>query len=144
MKQACIIVDAGTAVTVDFVDGEGTFHGGAIAPGGALQLRALHEHAAALPELKFNAPTDEAFGRSTSQAMLQGVYHGIRGMIWRLVEQYAEAYGAYPMVIATGGDAEILFARDELIDRIVPDLTLMGIAAAARRSLVSDDADVRQ
>ena len=144
VKQACIIVDAGTAVTVDFVDGEGTFHGGAIAPGGTLQLRALHEHAAALPDLKFNAPNDEAFGRSTSQAMLQGVYHGIRGMIWRLVEQYAEAYGAYPMVIATGGDAEVLFARDELIDRIVPDLTLMGIAAAARRSLVADDADVRQ
>ncbi|MDY7107888.1 MAG: type III pantothenate kinase [Planctomycetota bacterium] len=143
VKQACIIVDAGTAVTVDFVDGEGTFHGGAIAPGGSLQLNALHEHTAALPDVKFDAPDDEAFGRSTTQAMLHGVYHGIRGMIWRLVEQYAEAYGAYPMVIATGGDAELLFSHDELIDRIVPDLTLMGIAAAARHALVPDDADVR-
>jgi len=41
-------------------------------------------------------------------------------------------------------DAEILFGRDELIDRIVPDLTLIGIAAAARRALVKDDADVRR
>jgi type III pantothenate kinase len=143
VRQACVIIDAGTAVTVDFVDGEGTFHGGAIAPGGSMQLNALHEHTAALPDVKFGAPENEAFGRSTTQAMLQGVYHGIRGMIWRLVEQYAEAYGAYPMVIATGGDAELLFARDELIDRIVPDLTLMGIAAAARRALVPGDADVR-
>jgi type III pantothenate kinase len=139
--QACIIVDAGTAVTVDFVDGEGTFHGGAIAPGARLQLRALHEHTAALPDLEFQPPDPEPFGRSTAQAMRQGVFHGIRGMVWRLVEQYAEAYGAYPMVIATGGDAEILFGNDELIDRIVPDLTLLGIRAAVRLALSADDAD---
>src|SRR5690349_10922792 len=48
-KQACIVIDAGTAITVDFVDGEGVFQGGAIAPGVNLMLRALHEHTAALP-----------------------------------------------------------------------------------------------
>jgi len=144
IKQACIIVDAGTAVTIDFVDGEGTFHGGAIAPGGAVQLKSLHEHTAALPDVSFKRPDDDTFGRSTTQAMLHGVYHGIRGMIWKLVELYAERYGAYPMVIATGGDAELLFEDDELIDRIVPDLTLLGIAAAAKYALATDDpADIR-
>ncbi len=135
VKQACVVVDAGTAVTVDFVDGEGVFHGGAIAPGASMQLKAMHQYTSALPELDFHAPDKEAFGRSTAQAMLQGVYYGLRGMVWRLVEQYAERYGAYPMVIVTGGDAPVLFAEDELIDRIVPDLTLMGIAAAARHAL---------
>lgn len=139
LGQACVIVDAGTAVTVDFVDGEGTFHGGAIAPGARMQLRALHEYTAALPELEFQEPEKEAFGRNTAQAMLQGVYHGIRGMVWRLVEQYAERYGAYPIVIATGGDAQVLFGEDELIDRIVPELTLHGIACAARQSLASNE-----
>ncbi len=71
VRQACIIIDAGTAITVDFVDGDGTFHGGAIAPGARMQLQALHEGTAGLPELRFVAPDDEAFGRSTSQAMLQ-------------------------------------------------------------------------
>lgn len=141
VKQACVIIDAGTAITVDFVDGEGVFHGGAIAPGASLQLQALHEHTAALPELQFTAPDDETFGRSTAQAMLQGVYHGIRGMVQRLVEQYAEAYGGYPQVIATGGDAKVLFATEELVDNIVPDLTLLGIATAARHALACDDAD---
>lgn len=135
VKQACVVVDAGTAVTVDFVDGEGTFHGGAIAPGASLQLRSLHQHTDALPELTFERPGDEAFGRSTADAMLTGVYHGIRGMVWKLVERYAEAYGAYPMVIATGGDAESLFEQDELVDRIVPDLVLQGVVAAARVAL---------
>jgi hypothetical protein len=60
-------------------------------------------------------------------------------MVQRLVEQYAEAYGAFPMVIATGGDAPVLFEKDELIDRIVPDLTLFGIAAAARHALSEGD-----
>jgi type III pantothenate kinase len=138
IRQACVVIDAGTAVTVDFVDGEGTFHGGAIGPGGSMQLRALHEHTAGLPELAFQAPDDEAFGRSTAQAMLKGVFHGIRGMVWRLVEQYAERYGAYPQVIATGGDADLLFKHDELIDAIVPDLTLLGIAVTARHALTAD------
>ena len=69
---------------------------------------------------------------------LQGVYHGIRGMVQRLVEQYAEHYGAFPTVIATGGDAQVLFGNDELVERIVPELTLMGIAAAARYALAEE------
>jgi type III pantothenate kinase len=141
VKQACVIVDAGTAVTVDFVDGEGTFHGGAIGPGAAMQLKSLHEHTADLPDIAFHAPDVQTFGRSTAQAMLNGVFHGIRGMVWRLVEHYAERYGAYPMVIATGGDAKVLFEHDELMDRIVPELTLMGIATAAKHALAADDAD---
>jgi type III pantothenate kinase len=139
VKQACVVVDAGTAVTVDFVDGQGTFQGGAIAPGAAMQLKSLHEHTAALPDLAFRAPEDEPFGRNTAQAMYQGVFHGIRGMVQRLVEQYAQAYGAFPMVIATGGDAQALFEKDELVDRIVPDLTLLGIAAAAKHALSDED-----
>lgn len=146
VKQACVVVDVGTAVTVDFVDGEGTFHGGAIAPGTRLQLRSLHENTATLPELDFRTPDDETFGRNTAEAMLRGVYHGIRGMVWKLTEHYAERYGAYPTIIVTGGDAEALFKDDELIDRIVPDLTLFGIEVAARHALsgnIDEDADLR-
>jgi type III pantothenate kinase len=138
LHEACIVVDAGTAVTIDFVDGEGTFHGGAIAPGARMQLHAMHEHTSALPDLEFAAPDADAFGRNTRQAMLHGVFHGIRGMVWKLTELYAEHYGAYPKVIATGGDAQVLFERDELIDNIVPDLTLHGIAAAARSALARE------
>ena len=141
VKQACIIVDSGTAVTVDFVDGEGTFHGGAIAPGASMQLRAMHEYTDALPEVEFCSPQSGAFGKSTAEAMILGVFAGIRGLVWRLVEQYAGEYGAYPMVIATGGDAETIFGDDELIDRVVPNLTLIGIAACARHALAGETPD---
>ena len=141
-REACIVIDAGTALTVDFVDGDGTFHGGAIAPGAALQLQSLHDRTASLPELQLSTPDDtDPFGRSTGQAMIKGVFHGIRGAVQRLVEQYAEHYGAFPKVIATGGDAETLFKGEGLIDTIVPDLTLRGIAATARHALSADKAD---
>ncbi len=129
-QQACVVVDAGTAITIDFIDGDGVFQGGAIAPGARMWLRALHEHTAALPMVELARPADGYFGRNTEQAMLQAVYFGIRGMVRSLVERYAEAFEAYPPVVATGGDAILLFEQDELIDTIVPDLTLRGIAAA--------------
>lgn len=133
LKQAVVVVDAGTCITVDFVDGEGTFHGGAIAPGAALQLRAMHEGTAALPAVDFAPPDgDETYGRNTTQAMRLGVYEGIRGMVQRLVERYSEAYGAFPFVVATGGDAPVLFENEASVTRVVPDLVLRGIHVAVR------------
>ena len=138
-KQACVIVDAGTCVTVDFVDGEGTFHGGAIAPGAAMQLSSMHDGTNALPEISFEKPLEEAFGKNTAQAMLQGVYHGIKGMVRQLTEQYASRYGAYPMVIATGGDAPLLFEHDEFIEHIEPNLLFKGIAVSVKHALALDE-----
>ena len=135
LRLACIVVDAGTCITVDFVDGEGVFHGGAIAPGLRMQLKALHEHTAALPAIDFAPPEGSAWGSNTRDAMIRGVYHGARGLVWRLIEKYAEQYGGFPVVIATGGDAAMLFAEDELINQIVPDLVLRGIALSAKSAL---------
>ena len=104
-----------------------------------MQLRSMHRETDMLPELSFRRPSGEPFGRSTAEAMLIGVHDGIRGMVWKIVERYAEAYGAFPMIVATGGDAEALFEDDELVDRIVPDLALRGIIAAARSALEVED-----
>ncbi len=140
LKQTCVVVDAGTALTVDLVDGAGTFHGGAIVPGAQMMLDAMHRDAAQLPELHMTQP-DEPVGHSTAQAMLTGVYHGIRGMVRELVEQYAEHTGAFPMVVATGGDAQLLFKDYELVDRVVPDLTLMGMAVTLRVAASAESGD---
>lgn len=133
MQQACVVVDAGTAITVDFVDGEGVFQGGAIAPGATMMLQALHEKTSALPQISFEKPAEEPFGKNTRQSMLQGVYWGMQGAVRMLIERYAEAYEAYPSVVVTGSDAQLLFENDDLIDRIIPDLTLRGVEIACRK-----------
>ncbi len=138
-RQAVVVADAGTAITVDFVDGEGVFCGGAIAPGIAMSLRALHTNTAVLPEVTPAEPDDEPFGRNTEQAMLQGAKFAAQGLVRRLAERYALAYDAYPMVVATGGDAPMLFGDDELIDRVVPHLALRGIAIACQYALADRD-----
>jgi type III pantothenate kinase len=129
MGKACVVVDAGTAVTVDACNDKGEFLGGAIAPGAAMQLDALHDRTAKLPRVDLAAPT-EPFGRSTAAAIQQGVFHGIRGMVKELVENYATDLGTWPDLIATGGDAPTLFQDWELVHAIAPDLTLYGIALA--------------
>jgi type III pantothenate kinase len=130
MGKACVVVDAGTAVTVDCCNDKGEFLGGSISPGASMMLDALHERTAKLPRVAtFTAP-DEPFGRSTDQAILHGVYHGIRGMVKEVVENYATELGTWPDLIATGGDAEVLFKDWELVHAIAPDLTLYGIALA--------------
>jgi type III pantothenate kinase len=138
LRQACIVIDAGTCITIDFIDGEGVFHGGAIAPGLRMQLKAMHEHTAALPAIDFEVPEGTAWGADTREAMLRGVYHGARGLAWRLIEKYAEQYGGFPLVVATGGDAAALFGDDELVNQVMPDLVLRGVALAARAALEPD------
>lgn len=136
-QGACIVIDCGTAITVDFIDGTGVFHGGAIAPGVSAMLRALPRAAPRLPEVAWGPVelVDGPFGRDTREAMLVGVRAAAVGLAHGLVDRYAEFFGAYPRVIATGGDAQELFGEDEIIEQIVPDLQLVGLADVCREAL---------
>jgi type III pantothenate kinase len=129
MGKACVVVDAGTAVTVDCCNDTGDFLGGAIAPGVSVQIDALNEKTAKLPRVPFDVPKS-AFGKNTADAIRLGVYHGLRGLVRDAAEGYATELGFWPDVIATGGDAPKLFEHWELVHAIAPDLTLYGIALA--------------
>ena len=129
MQKACMVVDAGTAITIDCCDDDGNFLGGAIAPGAKLMLDALHTQTAKLPQVALDVPR-EAIGKTTQSAIQIGVYQAIRGLVRELAENYAVELGSWPDIIATGGDAAKLFQDWEIIHAIAPDLTLYGIALA--------------
>jgi type III pantothenate kinase len=130
-RGACVVVDAGTAITVDLVDDDGTFRGGAIAPGARLMLGALHSRTAQLPEIEAARP-ERAAGRSTAEAMRSGIFHALRGIVSELRAAYGREIGRDLPIVATGGDAEWLFADAPGMEKIVPDLPLWGIALAWR------------
>ena len=135
-----VVIDMGTAVTFDVVTEKG-YEGGVIAPGLELMMRYLHEQTALLPKLN---PEDlivpsEIIGKSTRAAMRSGCLIGFTGMIQallrRVVQQLVQVEGAsQPIVIGTGGNAGTLL-KDSVPEIVIePNMTLLGLAEAFRRS----------
>jgi type III pantothenate kinase len=121
-----IIVDFGTATTFDVVDEEGSYCGGAIAPGINLSLEALHRAAAKLPRIAVEPP-ESVIGRSTVGAMQSGVFWGYVGLIEGLVARIRTEFGQPMTVIGTGGLAPLFAKRCAALQHIDRDLTMAGL-----------------
>ncbi len=127
-----VVVDAGTAVTIDRVEPPGVFRGGTIGPGLRLGFEALHRETERLPRVDLPAPGEEvrALGRDTVPAIRAGVVLGVAGAIERIARELGAGRDAD--VVLTGGDAAHLRPFLGLELRLDPDLTLRGIARGAR------------
>lgn len=124
-----LVVDFGTAITLDAVSAQREYLGGSICAGLGLAMEALGSKTAKLPFVEITQPK-RALGRSTIECIQGGLYFGYLGMIRSLVAQIrAEAFGdAACRVIATGGFSQ-LYRDSGLFDEIVPDLVLRGVNA---------------
>ncbi|MCE9544526.1 MAG: type III pantothenate kinase [Planctomycetia bacterium] len=103
--EPAIVIDVGTAITVDLVSAGGTFCGGAIVPGIGTSARALHEFTDLLPDLKI-ATLDEPpppLGKNTHEAIASGLFWGAVGAMRTLIEQLSAGLKAEPLVLLTGG-----------------------------------------
>ncbi|MFQ5493870.1 MAG: type III pantothenate kinase [Phycisphaerae bacterium] len=136
LKTGCTVVDFGTAVTVDLVDDSGTLCGGAILPGIVMQLRALHDFTAALPQVEPGLP-EGPFGHNTAEAMQIGVIRGLTGAVRALVEGYAASLKRWPQVIATGGDLGLMAPHCDFLDTLVDHLALRGVALAYTKHMTA-------
>lgn len=125
-KSAAVVVDVGTAITVDAVSAQGEFLGGAIAPGLRLASSSLAEKASLLPLVKMSEPSS-AIGRNTKEAIKSGVFWGTVGLVDALVERVLKELGEDASVIATGGDAPLLAPHSKFMSEIFPHLTLEGL-----------------
>jgi len=135
---ACVVADFGTAVTIDCVNDEGVFLGGAILPGLEMGARSLAAQTALLPKVDLAEPT-WVFGKDTRQAIVGGLVVSARGALREFVEAYATALGHWPTVIVTGGDAKLICddpSQSQLVQCRVDDLALRGVAIAYYRTLL--------
>jgi type III pantothenate kinase len=122
-----IVIDFGTATTFDVVAGDGSYRGGAIAPGIVLAQEALVSNTARLHKVDLHAPPS-VIGTNTIHAMQSGLFIGyiamLEGMVARIKAELAEPN---IQVIATGGLSALFDAHTRLFDRIAPELTLEGL-----------------
>lgn len=131
-----VVVDVGTAITVDFVTQKGEFLGGAIACGPAIAARALYEFTDLLPQIGVSWEVPPLpLGKNTPDAMAAGVFWGIVGTVRELIHQQARHLSAEPEVIVTGGGGSLLAELLGSSVRYVEHLTLMGIALSAQEYL---------
>lgn len=125
-----IVVDCGTATTLDVVTAGGDYLGGAILPGVGISVEILAGKTAKLPSVEITRPA-AALGRSTIESMQAGIYHGHVGAIRQLVAELTHEVfaGERPYVVGTGGFARLLEV-ERLFDEMVPELVLNGLKHA--------------
>ena len=132
VEGAVVVADFGTAVTIDLVDEDGVFVGGAIAPGFDLSLAAMNTGTARLPKVDMQRP-QQVYGINTEEAMRAGVYWSAVGLLETLCRKYAEQVGSWPQVVLTGGAAKVIKDDCEFVDSWVSDLALRGIIIAYKK-----------
>ncbi len=127
VRDTCVVVDFGTAITYDAVSQAGEYLGGIITPGAEISIDALYERAAKLPKVELAEPRG-LIGKSTVDAIRSGIAYGFAGQVEGIVRRLRDELGQDTTVIATGGLARglIPFVR-ETIDEVDDQLTLRGL-----------------
>ncbi|MDO8916146.1 MAG: type III pantothenate kinase [Coriobacteriia bacterium] len=128
-----IVVDFGTATTLDVVDAEGAYLGGAIAPGVETSAEALFSKAARLSKVDLEDP-GTVIGRNTRHSVQAGLLLGEAAMVDGLVRRIWTELGAETRVVATGGLAERMAPLCDTITDVDVDLTLKGLMLVYRRN----------
>ncbi len=127
-----LVVDSGTAVTVDVVSPSAEYLGGTIMPGIMISLEALSEKTALLPRVMLETP-DSAIGRNTTSSLQSGVYFGFVGMIDRVIAEIKKEIPFEPTIVTTGGLAGHLAEVSEYTHEYERDLTLLGLNLIGKR-----------
>jgi type III pantothenate kinase len=122
----CLVVDAGTCITYEFVDATGKYRGGSIAPGIRMRMQAMHDYTARLPLIK-KQRLDSFVGFNTETAMRTGAQLGASLEVEGFLNRYEQLYGSVQLII-TGGDADTIADPLQTSTYIInKDLVLIGL-----------------
>lgn len=127
-----VVVDFGTATTLDLVNADGDYAGGSIMPGLALAAKTLVESAARLVPVEYKAPPS-AVGKSTVDSIRSGLIYGTVSAVNGMVERFWTEIGGRCPVVATGGLAKYVAELSEYIETVDPELTLKGLWLAYKK-----------
>lgn len=126
--QACLVIDAGTCITFDYLDDSNTYLGGSISPGMHMRYLALHQQTGKLP-LVSHEVFQGNFGQSTNEAILCGVQQGILGESRLQIDCFLENF-PNGNVFITGGDHNLLAEHVKTKIFVEPQLVHYGLMKA--------------
>ena len=132
-KQDLIIVDFGTATTLDYVSPKGEYMGGCITPGIMISSEALFMRAARLPRVELTKPK-VVIAKDTVSSMQAGIIFGYAGLVDGLVDRIRAEVKGNPKVVATGGLAKVVAPETRTIDVVDEMLTLEGLYIIHQRN----------
>ena len=139
-KEGCpqLIIDAGTCITIDYLDAAGVYHGGAILPGIDMKFRALHTFTAKLPLLE-NVCSNElpVAGRSTKESLVAGVLTATRYEMAGFVSHYRQLEPDLQVIITGGDSGRLVGGRSDY--RIEPYLVMIGLNGIMNYRLKYDE-----
>lgn len=129
--NGALIIDAGTAITYDFITPDAHFRGGAISPGISMRFRALHAFTAKLPLCNASDWTGDVVGRDTREAIASGVMNGVWAEADFFIKQ-ARAQFPDAVIVVTGGDYKNFDLKSKKGIFASPNLVLQGLALLAQ------------
>ncbi len=121
-----IIVDFGTAITLDVVSPEGAYLGGAIAPGLKIALDALFQRTAKLPRIDL-VPPGHALGTTTIDCMRSGVFYGYAGLVDGIIDAIRAEITFPTRAVGTGGHINLVKGLSRTLEIFDKELTLHGL-----------------
>ncbi len=122
----CLVIDTGTTITYDFLDNQGSYHGGGIAPGIELRFKSLAEHTHKLPLLKGTWDTAPLIGKNTEGSIRSGVLNGVLAEIEGIIRRYEHKFSNLKVIIC-GGNASYFESRVKVPVVVAPHLVLIGL-----------------
>lgn len=120
-----LVIDAGTCITMDFLNSKGEYSGGTISPGLVMKLNALHTFTGKLPLVTLREFEDD-FGFDTETSILAGIIKGTVAETDKAIDRYKEKYQEL-VVLLCGGDVSFLAKRLKNSIFAVPNLVLLGL-----------------
>ncbi|SRR5260221_7174118 len=124
-NQDCLVIDAGTCITYEFIDHHENYYGGGISPGIAMRFEAMHHFTSRLPLVQpvILAPL---VGDSTETSMQSGVINGVRAEVEGIIKRYIDQYPNLKPILC-GGDVAFFENQFKQPIFVSPDLVLIGL-----------------
>lgn len=130
-SENCLIIDAGSCITYDFIDNKKNYYGGSISPGITMRFQAMHTFTQRLPLIESDSNFTDTYGTDTRTSLLSGVQNGVWSEALGFIQTYALQYPDL-LILLCGGDVKFFDSRlkNSIFAHAVktePNLVLIGL-----------------